>query len=252
MALIDLQGVSKKISMKNGEMGIIQDASFSVADNDFLALVGPSGCGKSTLLRLIQGLDQPSSGKILFRGRPVTTVQKQMSMVFQSFALYPWLNVRENISLGLEARNVPPEKQTELVEKYLNITGLTGFEEAYPRELSGGMRQRVGLARALIVDPAVLLMDEPFSALDPLTAESLRDEVLLLWEDPNIPPDAVVLVTHNIEEAILMANRIIVMSHRPGTILAGVPVKLPRPRDRKSQAFYDMVDYVYSLVTEKK
>ncbi len=252
MALIDLQGVSKKISMKNGEMGIIQDASFSVADNDFLALVGPSGCGKSTLLRLIQGLDQPTSGKILFRGRPVTTVQKQMSMVFQSFALYPWLNVRENISLGLEARNVPPEKQTELVEKYLNITGLTGFEEAYPRELSGGMRQRVGLARALIVDPAVLLMDEPFSALDPLTAESLRDEVLLLWEDPNIPPDAVVLVTHNIEEAILMANRIIVMSHRPGTILAGVPVKLPRPRDRKSQAFYDMVDYVYSLVTEKK
>jgi NitT/TauT family transport system ATP-binding protein len=252
MALIDLQGVSKKISMKNGEMGIIQDASFSVADNDFLALVGPSGCGKSTLLRLIQGLDQPSSGKILFRGRPVTSVQKQMSMVFQSFALYPWLNVRENISLGLEARNVPPEKQTELVEKYLNITGLTGFEEAYPRELSGGMRQRVGLARALIVDPAVLLMDEPFSALDPLTAESLRDEVLLLWEDPNIPPDAVVLVTHNIEEAILMANRIIVMSHRPGTILAGVPVKLPRPRDRKSQAFYDMVDYVYSLVTEKK
>ena len=252
MALIDLQGVSKKISMKNGEMGIIQDASFSVADNDFLALVGPSGCGKSTLLRLIQGLDQPSSGKILFRGRPVTTVQKQMSMVFQSFALYPWLNVRENISLGLEARNVQPEKQTELVEKYLNITGLTGFEEAYPRELSGGMRQRVGLARALIVDPAVLLMDEPFSALDPLTAESLRDEVLLLWEDPNIPPDAVVLVTHNIEEAILMANRIIVMSHRPGTILAGVPVKLPRPRDRKSQAFYDMVDYVYSLVTEKK
>ncbi len=252
MGLIDLQGVSKKVPVKGGSLEIIHDASFSIADNDFLALVGPSGCGKSTVLRLIQGLDQATAGKILFRGKPVRNVQRQMSMVFQSFALYPWLNVRENITLGLEARNVPEEKQNELVERYLSITGLSGFEEAYPRELSGGMRQRVGLARALIVDPAVLLMDEPFSALDPLTAESLRDEVLLLWEDPNIPPDAVVLVTHNIEEAILMANRIIVMSNRPGTVLAGVPVKLPRPRDRKSQAFYDMVDYVYSLVTEKQ
>ncbi|MCL4325196.1 MAG: ABC transporter ATP-binding protein [Candidatus Thermoplasmatota archaeon] len=252
MALIDVEGISKKVPVRHGSMEIIKDVTFSVADNDFVAIVGPSGCGKSTILRLIQGLDHPSGGQIRFKGTPVTDVRKEMTMVFQSFALYPWLTVKENVTLGLEARGVSAEKQSELVEKYLSITGLVGFEEAYPRELSGGMRQRVGLARALIVDPSVLLMDEPFSSLDPLTAESLRDEVLQLWEDPSIPPEAVILVTHNIEEALIMANRIIVLSNRPSTVLAGVPVKLPRPRDRKSKAFYDMVDYVYSLVTERK
>ncbi len=226
------------------------DIGFDVQDNDFLAIVGPSGCGKSTLLRLIQGLDKPTSGEVRFRGAVVDRVQPAMTMVFQNFALYPWLTIRENVAMGLEARHAPQERIDAQVERYISVTGLVGFEEAYPRELSGGMRQRVGLARALAVEPSVLLMDEPFSALDPLTAEGLRDEVLQLWRDPQLPPDAVVLVTHNIEEALLMADRVIVLSRRPSRVLAGVPVKLPRPRDRKSPAFYELTDYVYSLITE--
>jgi NitT/TauT family transport system ATP-binding protein len=250
MALIELANVAKSFASRHGTISIMTDISFDVADSDFLAIVGPSGCGKSTLLRLIQGLDHPTAGEIRFRGKPVRDVCDQMAMVFQSFALYPWLTVNENVALGLEARHATPERLESQVERYISVTGLVGFEEAYPRELSGGMRQRVGLARALAVEPAVLLMDEPFSALDPLTAESLREEVLQLWRDPQLPPEAVVLVTHNIEEALVMADRIIVLSRRPGRVLAGVPVNLPRPRDRKSPAFYELTDYVYSLITE--
>jgi NitT/TauT family transport system ATP-binding protein len=252
MALIDVKEVGKSVATQHGEVEILHDVSFSVDDSDFIAIVGPSGCGKSTLLRLIQGLDKPTAGEVCFKGQPLNSVSHNMAMVFQSFALFPWLTVKENVMLGLEAQNVPKDVMDQKAEKYIGLMGLVGFEGAYPRELSGGMRQRVGLARALIVDPTVLLMDEPFSALDPLTAEALRDEVLQLWQEPGLPPDAVLLVTHNIEEALLMANRLIILSNRPGTILAGVPVKLPRPRDRKSQAFYEMVDYVYSLVTEKR
>ncbi len=250
MSLIEISDVGKNFAGRHGPVAIMQHISFSVANNDFLAIVGPSGCGKSTLLRLIQGLDHPSSGAILFRGKPVMDVQLEMAMVFQSFALYPWLNVKENVALGLEARGWAPDRIEAQVSKYIDVTGMVGFEEAYPRELSGGMRQRVGLARALAVEPAVLLMDEPFSSLDPLTAESLRDEVLELWADPGLPPEAVVLVTHNIEEAVEMADRILVLSRRPSQVLAGVPVKLPRPRDRKSDAFYELTDYVYSMITE--
>jgi NitT/TauT family transport system ATP-binding protein len=250
MALIEVTDVDKSFATRHGTISIMNGVTFSVADNDFLALVGPSGCGKSTLLRLIQGLDHPTAGTIRFRGKPVTQVSQQMAMVFQNFALYPWLTVKQNVAFGLAARGTPPERVEATVERYISVTGLVGFEEAYPRELSGGMRQRVGLARALAVDPAVLLMDEPFSALDPLTAESLREEVLQLWRDPQLPPEAVVLVTHNIEEALLMADRVIVLSRRPGRVLAGVLVNLPRPRDRKSAAFYELTDYVYSLITE--
>ncbi len=250
MSLIEISDVGKNFAGRHGPVAIMQHISFSVANNDFLAIVGPSGCGKSTMLRLIQGLDHPSSGAILFRGKPVMDVQLEMAMVFQSFALYPWLNVKENVALGLEARGWAPDRIEAQVSKYIDVTGMVGFEEAYPRELSGGMRQRVGLARALAVEPAVLLMDEPFSSLDPLTAESLRDEVLELWADPGLPPEAVVLVTHNIEEAVEMADRILVLSRRPSQVLAGVPVKLPRPRDRKSDAFYELTDYVYSMITE--
>jgi NitT/TauT family transport system ATP-binding protein len=252
MSLIEVLDVAKSFSSRHGSISIMADIAFDVADNDFLAIVGPSGCGKSTLLRLIQGLDHPTSGEVRFRGRTVTGVEQQMAMVFQSFALYPWLTVKENVALGLEARHASAERIETQVERYISVTGLVGFEDAYPRELSGGMRQRVGLARALAVEPAVLLMDEPFSSLDPLTAESLRDEVLQLWRDPQLPPEGVILVTHNIEEALLMADRVIVLSRRPSRVLAGVPVKLPRPRDRKSPAFYELTDYVYSLITEGK
>jgi NitT/TauT family transport system ATP-binding protein len=173
-----------------------------------------------------------------------------MAMVFQSFALYPWLTVAQNVAFGLEALGWPKERIAAQVERYVNVTGLDGFQEAYPRELSGGMRQRVGLARALAVEPAVLLMDEPFSALDALTAESLREEILQLWGDPALPPEAVLLVTHNIEEAIQLADRIVVMSRRPAHLLEEVVVDLPRPRDRKSEAFYALTDRVFSLITE--
>ncbi|MGI0130577.1 MAG: ABC transporter ATP-binding protein, partial [Thermoplasmata archaeon] len=168
----------------------------------------------------------------------------------QSFALYPWLTVSQNVAFGLEALGWPEDRIKTQVERYVSVTGLDGFQEAYPRELSGGMRQRVGLARALAVEPSVLLMDEPFSALDPLTAESLREEVLQLWRDPELPPDAVLLVSHNIEEAIDLADRIIVLSRRPAHVLADVKIDLARPRDRKSSAFYDVTDRVYSLITE--
>jgi NitT/TauT family transport system ATP-binding protein len=250
VALIRVEHVSKSFATRSGQIAIMQDINFEVRDSDFLAIVGPSGCGKSTLLRLIQGLDRPTSGQIEFRDRPVNGVCKQMAMVFQSFALYPWLTVAQNVAFGLEALGWPVERIGPQVERYISVIGLDGFQEAYPRELSGGMRQRVGLARALAVEPAVLLMDEPFSALDPLTAASLRDEVLQLWRDPQLPPEAVLLVTHNIEEAIELADRVIVLSRRPGHLLADVTVELPRPRDRKSAAFYDLTDRVYSLITE--
>jgi NitT/TauT family transport system ATP-binding protein len=250
VTLIEVDDVEKGFPSHHGTISILNGVTFSVADNDFLAIVGPSGCGKSTLLRLIQGLDHPSLGEIRFRGEPVDHVSREMAMVFQNFALYPWLTVTQNVGFGLEALGWGPERIHDQVERYVSVTGLVGFEEAYPRELSGGMRQRVGLARALAVEPAVLLMDEPFSSLDPLTAESLREEVLQLWRDPQLPPEAVILVTHNIEEAVAMADRIIVLSYRPSKVLAGVIVKLPRPRDRKSEAFYELTDYVYSLITE--
>src|SRR5580698_1062922 len=230
MALIRLDGVSKSFASRHGTMSIMEGITFDVKDADFLAIVGPSGCGKSTLLRLIQGLDHPTSGAITFRDKLVEGVCHEMAMVFQNFALLPWLTVSQNVTFGLEALGWPADRIKAQSERYISVTGLEGFEEAYPRELSGGMRQRVGLARALAVEPAVLLMDEPFSALDPLTAESLREEVLPLWRDPGLPPDAVILVTHNIEEALMMADRMIVLSRRPAHVLAGVLVQLPRPR----------------------
>lgn len=251
MPIVEVHRVEKSFNSHHGTVSIMRDVSFDVGDNEFLALVGPSGCGKSTLLRLIQGLDKPTAGEIRFRARPVTEVCHQMAMVFQNFALFPWLTVKENVGFGLQALGWPDEKIASQVDRYITVTGLVGFEEAYPRELSGGMRQRVGLSRALAVEPELLLMDEPFSALDPLTAESLREEVLQLWRDPSLPPEAVILVTHNIEEALAMADRVVVLSRRPSRVLAQVPVELPRPRDRKSEAFYNLTDQVYSLITER-
>lgn len=250
MALIEVREIKKDYPSHHGTISIINGVSFEVADNDFVAIVGPSGCGKSTLLRIIQGLERATAGEIRFRGQPVEVVSNEMAMVFQSFALMPWLTIKQNVAFGLTARGWSPEKIAAQVDRYISVTGLVGFEEAYPRELSGGMRQRVGLARALAVEPAVLLMDEPFSALDALTAEGLREEVLQLWRDPDLPPEAVILVTHNIEEALLMADRVVVMSHRPSRVLSVVPVTLPRPRDRKSEAFYELTDSLYSLITE--
>jgi NitT/TauT family transport system ATP-binding protein len=250
MTLIEVRDIKKDYPSHHGTISIINGVTFDVADSDFVAIVGPSGCGKSTMLRIIQGLERPTSGEIRFRGKPVDSTCNDMAMVFQSFALLPWLTIKENVAFGLTARGWTPEKIDAQIERYISVTGLVGFEEAYPRELSGGMRQRVGLARALAVEPAVLLMDEPFSSLDALTAEGLREEVLQLWRDPDLPPEAVILVTHNIEEALAMADRVVVLSHRPSQVLSVVPVELPRPRDRKSEAFYALTDHLYSLITE--
>src|SRR3989442_10733341 len=211
-------------------------------------MVGPSGSGKSALLRIIMGLDKPTSGMVRFEGEPLLPENPQVAMVFQSFALFPWLTVEQNVELGLEARRDPPETRHAKARKFIDAVGLSGFENAYPRELSGGMKQRVGIARALATEPLLLCMDEPFSALDALTAQNLRDEILQLWSNPDLPPEAVLMVTHSIEEAVYLADRVIVLSSRPGRMVAELEIDLPRPRNRKDPEFYGWVDEIYSLI----
>lgn len=248
MALLDIQNVYKTYTDNSRSITVVEDISFSINAGEFVCLVGPSGSGKSTLLRIIAGLDTASQGEVLYQGQPVSHAMDRIAMVFQSFALLPWLTVNENVELGLEARGVSKQEREQRASKFIDKVGLDGFEEAYPRELSGGMKQRVGIARALTVEPQLLLMDEPFSALDALTAQNLREEVLTLWQDETLPVDSVIMVTHGIEEAVLMADRILVMSARPGRIKADVRVELPRPRNMKDEAFGRFTDRIYSLV----
>ncbi len=246
--ILEVEDVSKSYFEADKEFQVLEHISFDVNDRDFICIVGPSGCGKSTLLREIVGLDKPTSGEILFQGKPVQSENPKISMVFQSFALLPWLTVTQNVELGLEAHRVPPEQRSPKSKKYIDAVGLSGFENAYPRELSGGMRQRVGLARALAMDPDLLCMDEPFSALDALTAQNLRDEILQLWLNPDLPPSAVLMVTHSIDEAVYLADRVVVLSARPGRIVKIETIDLPRPRNRKEPEFYGWVDEIYSLI----
>lgn len=246
--ILQVQHVSKSYSENGKEFHVLEDISFDVRERDFVCIVGPSGCGKSTLLREIVGLDQPTKGQILFEGAPARAENPRISMVFQSFALFPWLTVTQNVELGLEAHKVPEEERRGKAKKYIDAVGLAGFENAYPRELSGGMKQRVGIARALVMDPTLLCMDEPFSALDALTAQNLRDEILQLWATPDLPPSAVLMVTHSIDEAVYLADRIVAMSPRPGRIVKIETVDLPRPRNRKEPEFYGWVDEIYSLI----
>jgi NitT/TauT family transport system ATP-binding protein len=246
--ILQVKNVFKSYFEGKNEFEVLKDISFEVRDRDFICIVGPSGCGKSTLLREIVGLDQPTRGEILFEGQPAHTENPRVSMVFQSFALFPWLTVSENVELGLEAHKVPPEQRRPKARKYIDAVGLAGFENAYPRELSGGMKQRVGIARALVMDPTLLCMDEPFSALDALTAQNLRDEILQLWLNPDLPPSAVLMVTHSIDEAVYLADRIVAMSARPGRIVKIEQIDLPRPRNRKEPEFYGWVDDIYSLI----
>ncbi|HYM39359.1 MAG TPA: ABC transporter ATP-binding protein [Thermoplasmata archaeon] len=246
--ILQVDSVSKSYFENGKEFKVLVDINFEVRDRDFVCLVGPSGCGKSTLLREIVGLDKPTQGRILFQGQPVTAENPRISMVFQSFALFPWLTVAQNVQLGLEAHKVPLEEQQAKAKKYIEAVGLAGFENAYPRELSGGMKQRVGLARALAMDPILLCMDEPFSALDALTAQNLRDEILQLWQNPDLPPSAIVMVTHSIDEAVHLADQVVVLSSRPGRIVKIEEIDLPRPRNRKEPEFYGWVDEIYSLI----
>jgi len=246
--ILEVKDVSKAYFEEGKAFQVLERVRFDVKDRDFVCLVGPSGCGKSTLLRIIVGLDKPTEGEVSFEGKPVSAANPKVAMVFQSFALFPWLTVQQNAELGMEAHRVPPDARWQTAKKYIDAVGLSGFENAFPRELSGGMRQRVGLARALCMEPVLLCMDEPFSSLDALTAQNLRDEILQLWSNPALPPRAVLMVTHGIEEAVYLADRVFVISARPGRVVANVEIDLPRPRNRKEPEFYGWVDEIYSMI----
>jgi NitT/TauT family transport system ATP-binding protein len=229
---------------------VISPTDLKIVPGEILALLGPSGSGKSTMLRMLTGLSRPSAGQVFWHEKPIADAVINVSIVFQSFALFPWLTVLENVEAPLQARGVAPEERHTRSMRMLDTVGLDGFEAAYPKELSGGMKQRVGFARALVVEPEVLFMDEPFSALDVLTAENLRSELLELWANKTMPTKAVFLVTHNIEEAVLLADRIIVLGRNPGHIRTDFRVQLAQPRDRKSEPFTQLVDYIYKVLTK--
>jgi NitT/TauT family transport system ATP-binding protein len=228
---------------------VIAPTDLAVYPGQIIALLGPSGCGKSTLLRMLTGLSPASAGGVLWHGQPVLGESPNVSIVFQSFALFPWLTVLENVEAPLEARGMTPIERRKRALRIIDAVGLDGFETAYPKELSGGMKQRVGVARALVVEPEVLFMDEPFSALDVLTAETLRGELLELWLEHKIPTRAIFIVTHNIEEAVVLADRIIVLGRNPAHIHADFAVELSYPRNRKSPHFVELVDAIYRVLT---
>ena len=251
--LIEVRHVSRTFPLPGGgQMTVLEDINLKVFEGEFLAILGPSGSGKSTLLRIITGLLPPSSGQVLYRGQDIRDAEPGVAMVFQGFALYPWLTVLQNVELGLEARGVPRAERQRRALEAIDLVGLDGFEHAFPRELSGGMKQRVGLARALVVEPDVLVMDEPFSSLDVLTAENLRSDLLELWVDRRIPTRAIILVTHSIEDAVFMADRAVVLSRDPARVVAEVPIGLPHRRDREAPRFKALVDHIYALLTTRR
>jgi NitT/TauT family transport system ATP-binding protein len=246
--LLRVEHVTRVFGQRDRQFTAVRDINLEIRAGEFVALLGPSGCGKSTLLRMINGLITPTSGVVYYRDQPVTSVNPYSTMVFQTFALFPWLTVLDNVALALEARAVPPAVRQSQAERLIDLVGMDGFESAYPRELSGGMRQKVGFARALAVEPELLCLDEPFSALDVLSAEALRGELMELWNNGLLPTRAILMVSHNIEEAILMADRIVVMGKEPGHIAAIFPVDLPHPRNRKSPAFETLMDRLYGAI----
>jgi NitT/TauT family transport system ATP-binding protein len=249
-SLLRAERVAKSFPLPaGGEQTVLEEVSVNIAPAEVVALLGRSGSGKSTLLRILAGLIPPSSGRVLMHGTPLDGPNPGVAMVFQSFALLPWLTVQENAELGLFARGVPKEICEKESVHALGMVGLEGFEGAYPKELSGGMRQRVGFARAFVMKPDVLMMDEPFSALDVLTAENLRGEISDLWERGAFPAKSVLIVTHNIEEAVLLADRIVILGANPGSIRGELKVDMPRPRDKKAPRFVALVDYIYTVMT---
>src|SRR5215469_12728457 len=250
--LVDVRHVRHFYGKGSGhDLLVLDDIELQLKENEIVGLLGRSGSGKSTLLRSIAGLLKPSEGQVLFQGRQIDGPPDGVSMVFQSAALFPWLTVMQNVELGLEAQRVAPEERRQRALAAIDLIGLDGFENAFPKELSGGMRQRVGLARALVVRPALLLMDEPFSALDVLTAETLRTDLLDLWCEGRMPIRSILMVTHNIEEAVLMCDRILVFSSNPGRILAEIKVELPQPRNRLEPNFRALVDDIYARMTAR-
>jgi NitT/TauT family transport system ATP-binding protein len=250
-AIIEAVGIEKSYPQPDGtRIQVISPTNLSIEPGKIIALLGPSGCGKSTLLRMLSGLSKPTSGMLAWHGKPLDGQTPNVAIVFQSFALFPWLTVLENVEAPLEARGVAAVERRKRALRTLDTVGLDGFETAYPKELSGGMKQRVGFARALVVEPEVLFMDEPFSALDVLTAENLRGELMELWLNKKMPTQAIFVVTHNIEEAVMLADRVMVLGRNPARIRSDFNIRLQHPRDRKSSRFVELVDYIYKVMTE--
>mgnify|MGYP001626156540 FL=1 len=245
MNLLDVAGVSYFI----GDLEIIKDATFKANDGEFVSLIGPSGCGKSTLLRIIAGLIRPTKGKVMYLGKEIVEPIPEISFVFQDFALLPWLNNVENVEIGLSRSSISEEEKRKKALEILRHVGLSGFEYAYPNALSGGMKQRVGIARAIVSEPKILLMDEPFSSLDELTAEALRKDVYTMLKSKDNPVSSVIMVTHNVEEAVELSDKIVVMAQKPSYVKKILEVKMGRPRNKYSKEFRDYVNTVYKLLT---
>jgi NitT/TauT family transport system ATP-binding protein len=250
-AIIEAVAVEKWYPQPDGtRIQVVGSTNLAIEPGKIIALLGPSGCGKSTLLRILTGLSQPSAGMLSWHGKPLDGQLPNVAIVFQSFALFPWLTVLENVEAPLEAKGIGAVERRKRALRVLDTVGLDGFETAYPKELSGGMKQRVGFARALVVEPEVLFMDEPFSALDVLTAENLRSELLELWLNKKMPTSAIFIVTHNIEEAVMLADRVMVLGRNPARVRSDFNIRLRHPRDRKSARFIELVDYIYKVMTE--
>ena len=249
-AIVELKNVGKSFKSADGSArSVLEGVDFRLVEGEIVSLLGQSGSGKSTMLRIMAGLIGADEGEVRLRDQPLYGPARGVSMVFQSFALFPWLTVQANVELGLEARGVAPAERARRAEAAIKLIGLTGFEGALPRELSGGMRQRVGIARALVVEPEVLLMDEAFSALDVLTGERLREDILELWTSKSMPTKAILVVSHNIEEAVLMADRVLIFASDPGRVRFQLAVQLPRPRNPESAEVRQLIDEVYALMT---
>jgi NitT/TauT family transport system ATP-binding protein len=248
--LLEVKDVTKSFFSEGKRILALKDISFSVDEDEFLAIVGPSGCGKSTILRIIAGLETPDKGEVLFHGQPVLSPTPKITMVFQQFGLLPWKTVLENVELPLEILGIEEKERRKTALSFIKKVGLSGFENSYPHELSGGMKQRVGIARALALQPEILLMDEPFSNLDALTAEILREEILAIWRDKSNITNTFIMVTHLIEEAVYMADRVIVFSPRPGRIIADMKINLPRPRKKyqRHPEFFKACDKIRELI----
>jgi NitT/TauT family transport system ATP-binding protein len=249
-ALCELRNVEKEYAQGKGQpLRVLQDITLAVRPNEVVALLGPSGCGKSTILRILAGLTEPTRGSVLYHGEPMTGLNPGVGFVFQSFALYPWMTITQNVEAVLEAKGLPPDEISARASKAIRTVGLSGFEDAFPRELSGGMKQRVGMARAFSLDPEMLFMDEPFSQVDALTAESLRAEVIDIWADKDKNPSSIVMVSHDIKEVVYMADRIVVLDAHPGRVRTVVENTLPRPRDYRSPGLLQLVDRLHDIIT---
>lgn len=247
MVELRLKNVYKKYVVEGKEIPALEKISLKINKRESVAIVGPSGCGKTSLVRMIAGLEKPSSGEIYFQGKTLLGTNQKIMMVFQNFALLPWKTVLENVELSLLHK--PEKERRTIAMKYLDAVGLNGFEENYPRDLSSGMKQRTGIARALCREPEILLLDEPFASLDPLTARNLQNEILRYYHHKKMKPDVLLMVTHNIQEAVYMADRIIILSQRPGYIKADIKIELEEPKDIRSKQFQDYVDKIISLIT---